>query len=1215
MTEKSLVLDSPGQLLHGVAVANNVTQQKDNLTFDLGDGDLCDASLASSSDNVSKHQLGVNSLGESHGRQSLSETSQDQATLDCINTQEVKVAVKQWTDANNDVTQLSAYEKLIKEESDFSIVQTGLPELHSIDQDATLKNDTDVLALGCSSEYPESAILLDSCCHGVSGSDSFHNDALSSILHDRYSAEVDTSANKMPEVDLAWHTSSDSVIKDPEVQSTMSSVACENSRFADIPDESRNQRVKLTLDGAEMDAVCSSAEQTAQDRLTSMFSCILDKSEYFSKEFPSAAEMQQISHCLNAGIYASFGGMELRDDMELIAVDDRKIDGEHAMDGKETVCNTNDYLNHIRNLTSFSNDTCLGGMELHEDMVLIPVDDGNSGSEHDREVTETICDTNNYSDSLGNDIDSHTHSYENERVEFSQLTSGSLQMYQTESASCNEEQLETEPRDDGGIEVAQHSVGTRGNYDALNMDDNHGLQPSDSGMRLLLTQQHASISDQTLECVNTAHNDGQDMLECDLALTSTGKVCDSSNENSESRDTADDIIGRSSSALVSASGNVQSVMEMEHVDTLVSLETIQTDTDSTGLPKVMDSTVSSHAPEMVDSYLNETNNLKLENNEEHENSTDGAAATCTAHFTCADVSFLLDAGLSENSVMECHPDLPLLTNEETLSTVCYANEDSSFSVYEQSGEQLELFTTDDTSLQTQRLELDDLTLTVTCFIPEENEELMLDEDTLGDMSPSEHLEVPSLSSIRKPPDPVILTDLAHYIDHSIVSADVILPKRRSSDFMLSYLMPIDETAEFTDDANANMNYSIPDESHVLEPDYSLDDMKTEPSNNDKHKMAYNIYASSTVEHALHVGQELVEKVQRDVAATTGIEESRLGGSLPNVHNIAVTPVFDNGCKPKSSDDKQQTICEENYISLENPVERTNGNISERHKPTQWFSADWQDTVDQVVGVNKYPSNGSVEIAACYSKAATDVTQVSQLLDDNNEYARTAEHTTLTTDLPSQACSEDHTQNGNDKFMLLAAETTHQPSHTYPDAKPAMSNAYCLGDEYFLDTNPFKQKTLEGIDDAVEQWDDKCKNSKNDKTETFANDETQLSENSAVRHTAELKCNNELCVETSLQLCERPVLQSNEIQAVLDALLQRLVHRVDTQQTTVEEHPLSHIARNDRDASHSFAPVLRNSSPVIVKTPMEIEEPATDALTDFESTLEQLHSTQYTAHTD
>jgi len=1172
-TDESAVLENLDQLLHDAAGLNNVIWQKDSLTSDLCDVNLCHKSLAS------KDQFGLNFLGEFNGTQSITETRQDQASDDSINTQEVKVAVKECTDINDDMTQLNTYEsydKLIKEYMDCSVLQHGSSEIQSrpIDQGANGRDGS--LSRQSSSSSYQSVNLLES---GVYGSDSCYKDAHCTIMHDRCSAEFDISENRVPEVDLMWHTSAVSpnsevkqtgsyAVKDPELHHMLSSLACENSKFVDIPVENIAQRVKLTLDSNELDVICSDVEQMAQNEHSSLFSYTLDNTEN-STGFPSAVEFQQNIDCLDAGIYAFLSGMELRDDMELIPV----------------------------------------------------------------EGTKTISDMNGASDIM-NTVTSLNSDDKNKRIEFSQLTADRVEMYKAASTSHIEEQLETVSKGDSGVEVAQQNVEVIGVCDASDMDDNHGELPwlSENGVRLLMTPEQASINDQTLQCTTTVHDVGQEKSQYDLT---TEEVRDNGKENSEPADTADEK-ARTSTALVSASGAV-----MQNEDMLVSLETIHVDTAGTGLTKLMDSAITSSTPEMADSYLGKTENLKVTEDGEHGNNT-GCASTYSAgadlehHFDDH-----IDAGSGKNSTVEHHPDLPLLNTEETSSTVCYASEDSPFSVYEQSEKQLKLFTVD-ASPQTQRLELDDLTLTVTCFIPEENEELLLDDDDmLEDVDESEHLDAycPSSSRELTANDPAMSSDLAHYIDYNVVSADKILPKRRSSEFMLSYLMPIDEAAEFTEDADADIDDQVPSESHTSQP--GLNNMKTEPSNNNEQKLPYNINASPTVEHAYHLCHELTDKIQHDeVAATSYMEEPALGSSLSNVCHFGV-----NACNTESSDDKDQIICEENRNSAKNPDERNNGSVSGINSPTLWFSANHQDTQGHVVDMSKYLSEYSIDVATCNSKAATHATtdtddlvpnkshplqpddslndmkteSSSHLLGDNNEHTTAAEHTTLTLNLPLQACSEDQSRNSNDIFMLLAADSTQHSSSTYSAGKTAESSVSNLGDKHFLDINAFKQNKLEGIGDTVEHLGNNCKNTKNSKTveldmEIFSSDETVLSKDSAVTHTDELKCDNNPCkpnVETELQLCERPVLRSNDIHTVLDTLLKGLIHPHETggvkQQTTMQEDPLSPIAANDIDISRSSASVPGNSS--------TDDEPAIDVLTDFESTLEQLHSAEYGAHTD
>ena len=314
-----------------------------------------------------------------------------------------------------------------------------------------------------------------------------------------------------------------------------------------------------------------------------------------------------------------------------------------------------------------------------------------------------------------------------------------------------------------------------------------------------------------------------------------------------------------------------------------------------------------------------------------------------------------------------------------------------------------------------------MTLTVTCFIPEESEEL--GDDALEDDSDSDYVDIPNVSTNRKltANDPVVLNDLAHYMDHNVVGAGNILPKRRSSEFMLSYLGPIDEAAE--DDADADTDDLVPDRSHSLQPDDSLNNIKIEPSNNEEQEMAYNINASPTVEDAYHLCHEPTEKLQHDnVVPTRGTEEPVSSSSLSSVHDFRVTAVVDNGCKTKCFDDKEQAFCDESRSSVENPGARNDVNAYERHNP--WFSFHRQDSVGHAMGRNEYFSEDSVDVAAHNSRAATNVAEVSYLRNDSNKHATTAEHKTLTNiSAPLHTGSEDHTGNTGNIFMPFAAEST------------------------------------------------------------------------------------------------------------------------------------------------------------------------------------------------
>jgi len=1426
LTDESAVIDNLGQFLHDTAVPNNVTKRVDSVTSDLCDTDICHTPLACSNNNVFKDQLGVNNLEQFDGRQSF-ETSQDKASYDSSCTQEVTVAVKQCDNVTDSVTLLNICQKLITEDTDCSVVQTGLSEIHSIDHD---RGGPDSAYFSRSNR--ESAIL-----HDVSGDESCKDkDACDSVMHDRCSAEVEKTASEVAEVDLMWHTLnvspngkveevSNYVIKDTEVDYTLSPLDCENTKFMDIPVESRAQRVKLALDSSEIETICCE-----ERKLLSLFGCISDKIENVSRGFPIAVEFQQNSDCLKAGIYAYFDGMELCDDMELIPVEDGKDGTVHNREDTETICKMNNYVNHTTNFTSLSNNSNLlnadifaffGGVELH-DIELIPVDDEKTGTVHNWKGPETVCDINNYSNtaktikSYSSDVNSQACDDENERLELT----NSLEMHKMASMSHNDEQLETVPRDNGGLEIEQqitddhdaldvvdnylgelaqpsdsgirfpltpehasisdqmsqyastthdidqeksqldvvlthseeacdssnerseptgvadekgrtsdvsisgdgsvksvtemqtvdmvvslestagnalteivdpsmsfsgnasetecrylcstknsevmkngerenntgcasiaytvcsacadleivagfsennsvstvhnaegpktitgysHDISSQaygdkneqleltdslethkmastsynneqletmprgssgleferkiiGDCDALDMVDNYGelAQPSDSGSRLLLTPEHASISDQMSQYASTTHDIDQEKSQHDLVLKCTEDVCDGSNENSEPTGVADEK-GRTSDVPISGDFSVKSVAEMQTVDMDVSLET----TAGTALTEIMDSSVSGNALEMVGSYLSSTKNLEVMKNGEHENVTGCASSAYTAHSACADLDFHIGAGFSENNIVEHYPDL-LLVNNEKISTIFRAHEDIPFSVYEHSAKELELFTADDVSLQTRRLELDDLTVTVTCFIPEEDELLPLDDDMLDNDNESAHLEMDSTSSSSKltANDPILSNGPDTFMDNNLISADKMFPRHRSSELMLPYLMPIDETAEFIDD-----NDRVCDKS---QPTNSLNDMKTEPNNSDEQKMAYDINASPTVE--------------RDIAEPGSVS------STSNVYDLENAAFLDNECKTKSSDDTEQIICEESHSFLKTAAERKG---------------------QEVGTVNKNFDEDSVAVAARNFTASADVTQVSYLLGDNfSGHVTTSEHTTLTVNLLSHACSKDNALNRDDAFTLFAADAMQQSS-IYSGEKTAQSSISDLGDEHFLDMNAVNQNKLEGNSDMTE----KMENSENNKTvglhlDTLPSDETVFGENSAVTHTAELKFNNEPCrhsAETAMQVCERPVLQSNKIHSIIDAINNSLVHAHQTlgdkQQTTDEEHSLSQMDSNDRDASHSFASAASNSSPVVVEARVEMEEPAVDALTDFESTLEQLHSTR------
>jgi len=1203
---ESAVLDNRSQLVHDAAVHNNAVPQKDSLILNVCNVDLCHAPpVLSSSDDVFKDQLRRNGLGEFNG-ESCAETSGDHVSCDSLNTEEINVDEKQCSDVSEDTERLNTYQKLIKKETDCS------SEIESTDEDASLINDGNCLA---SEYFPRSnyeyMILLDSWYPGISGGESCYKDAHSSIVPDRCSADVDVTANKAPDVDLMWHPSAVSlnskVTEDTEIDHMLPDPDCENSKFADIPVEGRAQHIKLTLNHGEVD------EQIAQDRLASLFSCILDKTQNLSKGFPSAAEFPQNTDCLNAGIYASLGGMELRDDMELIPVDDAKTDRKHNMERTDTVCDTNDYVNSMNNLASVNNESSinagiwnsasLGGMELCDTMELIPVDDEKTGKEHSKDGTEAIY-----------DIDSQIYDDASEQLEVSQLTTNSLEMHKTASTSHNEKQLETVSRDSNDVEMAQHDVEITSNCDALDKVDGAQTWPLDSDIKLLIAQEPTSLTSPQLQYTNTGYDVGQ-KLQYDLMLTPTEEVFDGNNENSEPTDKAE---GRSSTALASASDSVNSITEMQNVDTLVSSEMINTDTASSGLTKT-DSVVSNNAPEMVDSYVTINRTLEDVENGEHETNTSFASDAYNTHSARADLEFLINAGFIENCVIEHHLDLPMLNNEETSSTVHYATEDSQFPVYEQSEKQLELFTVNDTSPKTQRLELDDLTLTVTCFIPEESDEM--DDSALGDNGDSEYVDMPNVSSNRKltANDPSVSNDLGHYMDHNVVGAGNIIPKRRSSEFMLSYLGPIDEAAEFTDDADEDTDDLVPDKSRSLQPDDSLNDIKTDPSNNKEQEMVSNINASPTVEDAYRLCHEPTENMQHDdVAAASSTEEPRLGSSLSEVHDFGVA--VDNSCKTKCFDDKEQITYEESRSSMET-VERNNVNVYDRHNP--WFSFDQQDSVGQVMSRNEYLSEDSVDDTARITRAATDVEAVTHLHDNSSKHLTTAEHETLTNvSLPLHAGSEDSTGSTDNIFVPFAADSAGR-SAVYSVAKNAESSVSNFDGEHFLDANAFTQNKVQEAGGEQEKLYNTHQNAEYKKrvdldTEIFSNAESLLGKNSAVTHAAELEYSGgpwKQHAEAALQQTESPVLRTNNIRTALDAILQGHLVRSRDKQDAIVEQPLLQTATSDRDMSHSFVSVLRKSPSAGVKSSVELEEPAIDAVTDFESILEQLHAAENAARND
>lgn len=1165
------------------AVSNEVPEQVDSVTSEPCDEDICHTPLACASNRVVEDRLGVNNFGQFDDSQSSCETSQDQACHESSHAQEMTVAVKQWKDDTDDAIQLDICPKLIKE-ADCNYVQTGLSESLGID------NDRD----GPHSSNREGVII-----HHIFGDEC--GDTCDSITDDISSAEVETSANEEAEVDLMWHTStvsltgeaeqtSDYVIKDTEDKYMSYPLDCENSRFMDMHVQSRVQRDKLTLDSSEMETI-----RSEEDQMSSLFSCISGTVEKVSKEFPTAVEFHQNSDLLKADIYASFGGMELRDDMELIPVQDENAGAVCNREDTKTVCDRNSCVDNMTKFTGLSNDSevlntgmfaFLDGMALRDDMELIPVDDVKSGTVHNTEGPKTASVIYSYSDTMknvasySNDFDIQAYGDENERLE---LTS------------------ETVPRDNSGLEDTRQIIG---DSNALDVVANYGElgQPSDSGIRLPTGPEHASVSDdETSLYTSTAHDLDHDELQQDLVLTHTEDVTDN-NDNSEPADTEDET-GRTSAAPISATGSVKSAAELQTVDMLVPLET----TADTGVTDtVVDSAVSSNAPEIVDSYLSSTEQPEVVKNAEHEYTTGCASSVYTTRSLGADL--YTTAGLNKNSIME--------PNEEASSTVFYASEDIPFPAYEESDKQLELFTADNLSTKTQRLELDDLTLTVTCFIPEDNEELVLDDDihVLDDVKEGEYVEEAAASSANDP-----AKSSGKNMDNNVISTDKTLPRRRSSEFMLPYLMPIDETAEFTDDSSADSNDRVPEKSRSLQQVDSLIDMETEPSNNAAEKMDCNINASPTVERAYHLCHELSGKSLHDNAAVTSVTaEPGLGSSASNVNDPAGTT---DGCKTELSDDKERIICEDSLSFVEDTVDRNDDDVSETISPVLWFRPNHQDSVGPEVGmINKQRNEGSAVAASA------DVTQVDYLLDDTIEHITTPEHASVAVNVISQARSKEYATSRDDALMLFAANATEQSSSAHADVRTAESSVSSLvdEDEHFLDKNAFNDNKLQGISGTTEHTEYKGQNSENIMTvdldrDIFSSAGATLDSNSAVTHSAELQFSSEPRkhgAEAAVQLCERPVLQSSGIRAIIGDIMNGLQRARgtagDKRQTADEERRLSETDTNDVAASHSFASAVSSRSPVEVETPTETEEPATDALTDFESTLEQLHSPENAA---
>jgi len=704
----------------------------------------------------------------------------------------------------------------------------------------------------------------------------------------------------------------------------------------------------------------------------------------------------------------------------------------------------------------------------------------------------------------------------------------------------------------------------------------------DSGIRLL---EHLPESDQMLQSIDTADDHGgQEMTYSHLLLD---EVSDHDNKPTA---VEDEDCRTPSVVLVSETASI-SAAETINVDTQISLETINKDSACTLLT------------EAEDSHLDNSKDLENGKNENSTN-TGHRSAVRAAHTTCADQEFHTGTGSSDTSITEHQPDLLSPKDEDILSAVYYANEDFQLFIYE-SGHQLEPFTVNNTSLHTQRLELDDLTLTVTCFIPEESEELLPDGDALEQLNESNDLEV----ELRSPPystkptgsDPVISFDLSHHMDHNITAVDRTLSKHRSSEFMLSHLMPIDETAEFTHDASTDIDYIVEDRIRLLQPANELDDLKTESGDDDEQKM--HISASGTAEHAHHMCHKLTERVEQDDEQPSGAKNPGLDSSASNAYGVGMTVITNNGRTLNSSDDKQQITYKENHSA----VDHFNANI------TLPFSANQQDTVNDEASINKYKSEDSVDVVACNSEAATNGTQVDYLLDESNEDATTAEHTTLTTKLPFHTFSVDHTTNTDASMLLAAGATQYSSSSVEESAESSVSD---LGDEHSPGTNALKQNKFEGVNDATEYLDNKGKNTMTIKTSC---DEALLDENS-VTATSALKNQNDSQkqnAENAMELCDRPVFRSNNMQSVLDAIMQSLVSSYETADSThhsiTEEQPSSHMATDDRDAPHKLSSVLNSSLPAFVVQPaMEVEEPAVDAVTDFESILEQLHWTGHSA---
>jgi len=631
--EDELTDNCPGQLSHDATVLDNDVKQENSPTFDLCDADVHRPPLASSSDSDFEGQLGSNIVAKFAGNESFSETNQNQAAYGSILTQEVNEAVKQCTSISDDMAQNTS----ATEYSDHSIVSVGLSDIRSVDHDGALNTDRDDLASRCSKSDNESMIVNHSQYSDVSECESCHKYARSYSVHDCCTADTDTGVSEVPNADIKCHISSSLptcnteqtgsyTTSDPEVGDMASCLDCENSKFADIALDSRSRHAKLVLDHSKLEAACGKTdeEQMTQEQLSSLFSCILDRTEDLSHGFPPAVDFQQSSNCLNAGIYASLGGMELRDDMELTPVQGWKNVRDDNTDGSEAICDLENNLDTTENVTSLSIDhiaatacASLGGMELCDDMELISIEDETTERMHNPDGTEAMCDVKDYSDStvtvtnLTCDTD-RTYSDDNLQHEISPVDTDIPEVYNSSSPSHIEERAETMSADDSGVQVLQYSD----EVEVLVRDDNHGIlsQPTDSSAGLLLIPEQSLVSDDSLQCTNVGHERGAQETQQIL----TDEVCSSDNEYSDSIVAVGEIGSTSSMVRASATVSVKSVVETENVDMLISFET--TDFTSTVTTKVMDMGVFSNVSEVENSYFSERKNLEIDENGEKVNS-------------------------------------------------------------------------------------------------------------------------------------------------------------------------------------------------------------------------------------------------------------------------------------------------------------------------------------------------------------------------------------------------------------------------------------------------------------------------------------------------------------------------------------------------------------------------------------------------------------------